>query len=215
MKAVIIGGGSLDADFSLSYVKQEKPDMLIAVDRGLSFCHEAGLRPDVILGDFDSVDPAILEGYRQEGIVPIDTYDSHKDYTDMELGMRKALELGCSQAILLGAPGTRLDHTLTNIQCLPILEDAGVAAWIVDKHNRIRLLSGKTVIRRSRQFGKYVSFLPFGGDVEGVTLKGFAYPLENFYLPYVNSRSVSNEIEEEEAEVSFTRGRLLMIESRD
>ena len=128
MKAVIIGGGSLDADFSLSYVKQEKPDMLIAVDRGLSFCHEAGLRPDVILGDFDSVDPAILEGYRQEGIVPIDTYDSHKDYTDMELGMRKALELGCSQAILLGATGTRLDHTLTNIQCLPILEDAGV--WI-------------------------------------------------------------------------------------
>ena len=74
---------------------------------------------------------------------------------------------------------------------------------------------GKTVIRKEEQFGRYVSFLPFGGDVEGVTLEGFAYPLVDFYLPYVNSRSVSNEIAEEEAQVSFTKGRLLMIESRD
>lgn len=215
MKAVIIGGGSLDADFSLSYLKQEKPDIVIAVDRGLYFCHLTGLQPNVILGDFDSVPLEVLECYRQEGRIPIDTYDSHKDYTDMELGMRKAMELGCSQVILLGATGTRLDHTLTNIQCLPILEEAGIAARIVDKHNRIRLLMGKTILYRSQQFGKYVSFLPFGGDVEGVTLKGFVYPLENFYLPYVNSRSVSNEIAQEEAEVSFTKGRLLMIESRD
>ena len=133
----------------------------------------------------------------------------------MELGMRKAMELRCSQVILLGATGTRLDHTLTNIQCLPILEEAGITATIVDKHNRIRLLMGKTILHRSQQFGKYVSFLPFGGDVEGVTLKGFEYPLEDFYLPYVNSRSVSNEIAQEKAEVSFTKGRLLMIESRD
>lgn len=215
MKAVIIGGGSLDPDFSLSYIKEERPDVVIAVDGGLAFCQLTGLRPDVILGDFDSVPPEILTAYRQEKSAPIEAYDSHKDYTDMELGMRKAMELGCSQAILLGATGTRLDHTLTNIQCLPILEDAGIEARIVDKNNRIRLLSGKTILHRNRQFGKYVSFLPFGGDVEGVTLKGFVYPLENFYLPYVNSRSVSNEIAQEEAEVSFSRGRLLMIESRD
>lgn len=215
MKAVIIGGGSLDTDFSLSYIEKEKPDIVIAVDRGLHFCYLTGLQPDVILGDFDSVPLEVLDCYRQEGRIPIDTYDSHKDYTDMELGMRKAMELRCSQVILLGATGTRLDHTLTNIQCLPILEEAGITAAIVDKHNRIRLLMGKTILHRSQQFGKYVSFLPFGGDVEGVTLKGFEYPLEDFYLPYVNSRSVSNEIAQEKAEVSFTKGRLLMIESRD
>ncbi len=215
MKTVILGGGSLDTDFSLSYIKREKPDCLIAVDGGLAFCYRTGICPDTIVGDFDSVDPEILKYYRGQGKIPIDAYDSHKDYTDMEIGMRKAMDLGSSQVILLGATGTRLDHTMTNIQCLPILEEAGIRAQIVDQHNRIRLLMGKTVIRKEEQFGRYVSFLPFGGDVEGVTLEGFAYPLVDFYLPYVNSRSVSNEIAEEEAQVSFTKGRLLMIESRD
>lgn len=215
MKAVIIGGGSLDLDFSLSYIRKEKPQLVIAVDRGLLFCQETGLYPDVIVGDFDSVPPEILKRYRREGRALIEEYDPRKDFTDMELGMRKAMERGGSQVILLGATGTRLDHTLANIRCLSILEEAGIAAWIVDKHNRLRLLLGRTVLRREEQFGRYVSFLPFGGDVEGVTLQGFAYPLENFYLPYVNSRSVSNEMAEETAEVDFCRGRLLMIESRD
>ena len=105
------------------------------------------------------VDPEILPG---TGKIPIDAYDSHKDYTDMEIGMRKAMDLGSSQVILLGATGTRLDHTMTNIQCLPILEEAGIRAQIVDQHNRIRLLMGKTVIRKEEQFGRYVSFFLLG-----------------------------------------------------
>ena len=143
MKTVIVGGGSLDMDFSLSYIKREQPDYLIAVDGGLTFCYRAGLWPDAIVGDFDSVDPEILKYYRDQEKIPIDAYDSHKDYTDMEIGMRKAMDLGSSQVILLGATGTRLDHTMTNIQCLPILEEAGIRAQIVDPHNRIRLLMGK------------------------------------------------------------------------
>ena len=72
------------------------------------------------------------------------------------------------------------------------------------------------VLKKEEQFGKYVSFFTVGGDVSGLTLKGFKYPLDGYDLTVADSGlTVSNEIAAETAEVTYDRGSLLMIMSRD
>ena len=72
------------------------------------------------------------------------------------------------------------------------------------------------VLKKEEQFGKYVSFFTVGGDVSGLTLKGFKYPLDGYDLTVADSGlTVSNEIAAETGEVTYDRGSLLMIMSRD
>ena len=72
------------------------------------------------------------------------------------------------------------------------------------------------MLKKEEQFGKYVSFFSVGGDVAGLSLKGFKYPLNRYHLTVADSGlTVSNEITEETAEITYDSGQLLMIMSRD
>ena len=87
---------------------------------------------------------------------------------------------------------------------------------IADQWNYITLVESGAVLKRDSQFGKYVSFFTVGGDVDGLTLKGFKYPLNKYRLTVADSGlTVSNEIAEETAEITYDSGQLLMIMSRD
>lgn len=86
---------------------------------------------------------------------------------------------------------------------------------MVNENNRITL-HDKPFWREKRElFGTYLSFLPFFGEVTGVTLSGVKYPLTEKTLTAGNSLSISNEAVAENIEVSFSDGYLLMIEARD
>ena len=93
--------------------------------------------------------------------------------------------------------------------------DRGVSCQIVDAHNRIRMVDGQIMLQKSDQFGKFVSLIPFTPEVTGITLKGFAYEVENFTLVSGIARGVSNELEAETASITCENGILLVIESRD
>ena len=87
---------------------------------------------------------------------------------------------------------------------------------LADRYNYMKLISGGTILKKAEQFGKYVSFFPLGGDVTGLTLEGFKYPLDKYHLTTADSGlTVSNEISEEYAKVTYESGTLLMIMSRD
>lgn len=217
MKVFIISGGSLSAPFIHEQLEKEKPDAVIAADRGLTFCHEQQIRPDWIVGDFDSAGQDILELYRREGTVPIDIWQPEKDFTDTDIALRKAVSLGADEVILFGATGTRLDHTLSNIYNLCGCALAGIRACIVDPNNRIRMLTGGEYrIRKDEQFGSRISFFPFRGDVTGLTLRGFKYPVTDMFVEQGDGgRFVSNEITDEEAVILWKSGILLLMETRD
>ena len=118
--------------------------------------------------------------------------------------------------VLFGCLGTRLDHTFANMGLLVWGKKNGICISIYDRHNYITLIESGTVLRKAEQFGKYVSFFSLGGDVPGLTLKGFKYPLNRHYLTVSDcGLTVSNEILEEEAGGTFDRGNLVMIMSRD
>lgn len=247
MRALLISGGFVDDEFTLNYIKQEIYDVVFAVDRGLGFFARTGLRPDYIVGDFDSVEESVLEEYGAEGKVPgklcLDSKESapeevcrepqvvrlnpEKDDTDTGHAIQMALDMGCDSIHILGATGTRLDHVLGNLQLLGLALQRQVECFMVDPWNRIRLIDRKTVepggliLRRSEQFGKYVSLIPYTPKVTGLTLTGFKYLLErhtmgSFYLADAAPISgVSNEITEDEARITLEDGILVLVESRD
>jgi len=216
MKTLIITGGSIENDFALSFLKKIKVDYIIGVDKGLQFCYEHQIMPDYIVGDFDSLPAEILIWFKVNKNIPIREYNPVKDATDTMIALEKALEKNSSEIWILGATGTRLDHVLCNIQILKNAWQEGVMAYLVDRHNLICLpIGSRFVLRKEKQHGKYVSFFPLGEEVEGLTLNGFKYPLDKYCLRNFEGLGVSNEIVDEVAEVSWTKGVLVMIQSQD
>ena len=213
--AIIVSGGTIDQDFALKQVEQLKAEIIIGVDRGLEFLYQNQIMPTHIVGDFDSVEPEIVEYYRNETKVPIRQFDPVKDASDTEIAIRLAIELGVNRLWLLGATGTRLDHVLANIQTLKVAHDAGVKAYILDAHNRISLIAKECTLRKEEQYGEYFSVFPLGGEVPCFTIKGAKYPLENHTLMPYDSLCVSNQIKEKEVEITFPEGIVVLMETRE
>lgn len=214
-QAVIVTGGTVDFKFALAYMKEQKPDIVAAVDSGLEFFLKAAEKPDVIVGDFDSVTQETLAFFKgQQGIDWV-TLVPEKDDTDTEAAIREVIGRGCKRIHILGATGSRLDHVLANIGLLGLGFSCGVEILMVDSCNRIRMVKKGISIPKKEQFGEYVSLLPFTPKVSGLTLKGMKYPLFQYEYSCFSSLGISNEIVEDVAEISFTEGILLVIESRD
>lgn len=213
-RILIISGGKIDEDFAKEWIKAYQPDYTIAADSGMEFLRHAGLVPDMIIGDFDSVSAGTLAHFKvQEGIA-VKQLNPMKDDTDTEAAIRQAIALGAEEITLLGATGSRIDHVLGNVALLGIGLKEQVVMRLVDSQNRIRMADKPFTLRKAEQFGRYVSLIPYAGDVEGVTLKGFLYPLEDYHMSSFSSLGISNEIVDEEAEVQLREGILLVIESR-
>ena len=201
MRCLIITGGTIQSEFAIKYIKERAWDYVVCADARMRFCHSAGILPDLILGDFDSVDEESYEYFQKVCPERMERFPTHKDETDTELALLRAIDAGADAITMIGATGTRLDHVMGNIQMLKLALDRKVSCQIVDAHNRIRLVSGELHLKMTEQWGKYVSLIPFTTDVEGVDLIGFKYPLEKFSFTVLGtgSRGVSNEIAEEEA----------------
>ena len=217
MKTVIISGGRIERDFALSFLKNEIFDQIIAVDNGLKFLHENQIRPTWIVGDFDTAAPELVEYYQRQTDIPIRRFNPVKDSTDSQIAIELALELGSSEITILGGTGTRLDHVLGNIQSLMLARKKGVSCIILDAYNRIRLMDGVVHLKKSEQYGKYVSLLPLTTEVTGVELRGFKYELTDYTFTSTGSAGlgVSNEITAEIAEIRIKTGIFVLSESRD
>lgn len=215
MRCLIITGGTIQSEFAIKYIKEKMWDYIVCADAGMKFCHEAGITPNLILGDFDSVDEESYEYFKTVCPERMERFPTHKDETDTELALLRAIEAGADAITMIGATGTRLDHVMGNIQMLKLALDREVSCQIVDAHNRIRMVQGEAVLEKADQFGTYVSLLPFTPEVRGITLKGFAYEVEDFTLVSGIARGVSNELETETATITCKDGILLVIESKD
>ncbi|NMB96367.1 MAG: thiamine diphosphokinase [Clostridiaceae bacterium] len=213
---VICGGNIEDYDFYKSYI--EEADFIIAVDGGASHVKAMGLKPHLILGDFDSIGEEIYRHFSDMG-VDIKKYPAEKDETDAELAVEYAMSIvGCRKIIIAGGIGTRFDHTLANIFLLKKMLGKGVEGWVVNEYNQITLINESIKIRKKQ--GVKVSLLPLSDVVYGITTAGLYYPLCNAKMEIGPTRGISNEFECAKdtgsfAEVSITAGLLLVILARD
>lgn len=208
---VIIVSGGLWTDDYLGYIRPG--DLLIGADRGAILLIDRGLRPDIAVGDFDSVSVEDKERIRSFS-GRIDTCDPvDKNYTDTELAFELALNERPSEIVMLGVTGGRMDHTLANVQLLIRALRHQVVCTIRDHNNYIQL-TGSQLVVEDRGF-TYVSLIPATMEVSGVTLEGFEYPLQNATLRQGQSLSVSNKLAGATGIVSIESGLLLVIQSRD
>ena len=204
MRAVIISGGQV-TDYGL-IKKQVKPgDTIICADSGYNHAVKMGVKADIVVGDFDSI-----------GSIPQDvttiSYPSKKDLTDTEIAIEYARDKGFKDFLLLGATGTRMDHSLTNILLLKGFLEHGESAVIVDEHNKIMLTD--SMLRLHEAPGAIVSLVPLT-DCRGVCTENLEYPLCEATL-YVGKRiGVSNVLLEDNAVVSLREGLLLVIVAWD
>ncbi len=217
-RSIIISGGELDEELTLSVLKEQQDRCVIAVDRGVEFLYYHQIMPDYIVGDFDSTKEEIRDYYKNETNVPVREYNPVKDASDTEIAIRLAMTIGSKELVILGATGGRIDHLWANVQSLMIPFKAGIDAKILDRQNLITIIGGgETHIRRNEAFGRYFSVFPLGEDVYGFNISGAKYPLRNHMLTPYNSLCVSNQIAEDsdEALISFPSGRVILMETCD
>lgn len=212
---MIVSGGSLSKEFVTKVVGQGKYDRILAADSGMNALYAAAVTPDIIIGDFDSADEKILAFFQQNKAIDFCTLNPEKDDTDTEFAIRESIRRGADSITIIGGTGTRLDHVLGNISLLGIGLEEQVSMELLDEHNRIRMIQDALTLEKETQYGKYVSLIPYGGDVQGVMLRGFKYPLSDYTMGGFNSLGISNEIVDNRAEIRFRSGILLVIESKD
>lgn len=215
MNCLIVTGGNVDLDLLNNYYNTNKNLLIIAVDKGLEALYKLNIIPNHIVGDLDSVNQEILKHYNNISCIKIHKYMPEKDYTDTDIALKFAIDLHVSSITILGATGTRIDHILANIHILAYTLDNQIPCYILDANNKIYLTDNSITLNKNEIYGKYISLIPLTTSVEGLTLKGFKYPLDNFCLTVGKSLGISNEIIENIATISLKLGILIVIESRD
>jgi thiamine pyrophosphokinase len=180
---------------------------IIAADGGLAHLRRFGLSPDIVIGDFDS-----LDGGKPDESCPVLTYPKQKDDTDMMLGVKYALSHGFTRITLFGALGGRFDHSFANIQTLEYILENGGMGKIVSGGNIITLQKEGTESYEHRE-GMYFSVFSIS-DEATVSLSGVKYPLSGYSLKRSFPIGVSNEIISDSALVTVEKGVILVIYSK-
>lgn len=211
MKAVIFGGAEIsDYGFCEEYTKDS---IVVCCDSGMRHAFKLGIIPNVIVGDFDSADSSMINYFKRIN-VPFEAYPTHKDETDIEIGLDAAMKIGATDITIIGGIGSRMDHTMANCHLLLYLHKNGIDARMVDENNEIQVIDKKAKI-----FGKagdLVSLIPLSMEVSGITTKGLEYPLCSAVLT-IDDRliAVSNVMLGTIAEVTIEEGYLYVMRCRD
>lgn len=210
MKTIIICNGDItDYEYCKNIISSA--DYIICADGGTKHAYKMGIKPDLIIGDFDSSNKVYIEYYKTLGI-KCEKYPIEKDKSDSHICILKALEFS-DEIVLMGATGSRLDHTLANISLLKLGVDKGVKIYIADKQNKIYLINKNITIRGKP--GEYFSVIPLTQRVEGISISGAKYDLNDAVMEIGNPYGTSNEFREENVEIKIKNGYLLVIISKD
>lgn len=207
---IIIGAGDLTVG-SLPY--NPDTDYVIAADGGLMYCGVLELEPDLILGDFDSLDgeyTEAVEAIKAQLPEKVVTLPVEKDDTDMLAAVKYGLDLGYRRFRLYGANGGRLEHTIANIQVLKYLKEQDAVGYIMDGTGMILLAQNEKISFRDTMDG-YVNIFSLNEKAHGVTIRGLKYELNDETLTNSMPLGISNEFIGVQSEVSVKDGTLLII----
>jgi thiamine pyrophosphokinase len=215
MKINLVAGGplSLVPDFQLF---DDSHVVWVGIDRGVFYLLNAGIKPAMAFGDFDSVTVEELAEIEKE-VSDLKKFKPEKDETDMELALNWAIEQQPESISIFGATGGRLDHLMANIQLLlkPLQQGINIPTEIIDTNNILYVKNPGTYTASKLEDFKYISFLPATPTVSGMTLENFKYPLKDCHIPMGSTLCISNELIRDHGTFSFSEGILLVVRSKD
>ncbi len=201
MKTCYIFGAAQGNPQNLKILKN---DLLIAADGGYETVKKLKLKPDILLGDFDSL------GFIPEFEGEIIKHPTIKDDTDTMLAIKTGLNRGFKRFVLYGCTGKRLDHTLANIQALSYIANHSAQGFIFGDGYCITAIKNGKLTFKPRDRGN-VSVFSLGDGAEGVNIKGLFYELDNASINYDFPLGISNEFIGKSSEISVQKGILTII----
>lgn len=205
--ALIIGAGE-DVPLRVPMVFNGEQGLVICADGGAAQAKHWGLIPHAIVGDQDSLDAETKEFWSSQG-VPFYLFPVAKDQTDLEIAIEFALEEGATSFVLVGAWGSRIDHSLGNLELMYRLALKDLPHILFTKNHA--LVAACNSFKADVRKGSIVSLLPLSPKVERLSTKGLLYPLDAVNIEKGSSLTISNIAVEEHISLDFGPGVLLVI----
>ncbi len=196
-------------DLYTDSVKIPEDCLVIAADGGIYHTNKLNIKPDIILGDFDSSE-------FKDTDTPRIIYPTEKDYTDSFIAVQHGFDLGIRNFRIYGAlGGKRLEHTLANIQMLRYFCEKGCDITLSGDGQIVKAFSSQYTPKLTfdKSYKGYISIFAASESVEGLTVKGLKYELENSTLTNSFPLGISNEFTGKTAEITFKTGTLILVYS--
>ena len=200
-RAVIVGSAKINNYEKIKeYIKED--DFFVYCDGGLKHMEKLGVKPNLIVGDFDSHENPHMDS--ETIVLPCE-----KDDTDTCHALKVCIERGFKDFLFIGCIGERMDHTMGNVSLLIMLKEKGLSGIMLDDYSEISIVKDEECIDDSFS---YFSLITLSDISEGITIKNAKYPLENASLKSGFQLGISNEvIKGSAATVSCKSGNLLLI----
>ena len=196
----VIGAGEVDElDFS-----PDRTDMVICADGGYKYAIEYGIKPDLVIGDFDSL------GMIPDD-VPVKVFPKEKDDTDSFLAVSEGIRAGYKKFALYGLLGGRLDHTFSNYELLAYLTENGCKAYAKGSGFMVFMLKDSSIRLHEKESG-IISVFSFSEECSGITIRGLKYEIEDFTMTNKLTRGLSNEFCGKEGFIEVKDGMLIIFE---
>ncbi len=202
-RCLIICGGDCSTDLILKHYRES--DCVICADSGYVYAHKAQIKPNIVVGDFDSLQGVEIP---QNSIkLPVE-----KDITDSEAAIIEGVKTGCDEFLILGGTGGRFEHTFANISLMAKYTSQGFKLEMIDDKHCFYCLHNSSITLDYKE-NQQISVFAFGEKAYGVTERGFHYPLENYTLDPFEPLGISNDIVAENGEISVENGTIIIIET--
>jgi len=205
-RAWVVAGGEFHPR-TLDAAAIDSRDIVVGVDKGIGYCMSVGIVPDLLMGDFDSIDPMLLEDSRLDGVEK-QSFPARKNSSDLDLALQWLRSANVSHVTLLAISGGRSDHHLLN-WLLPLQEDWPFTLQLIDATVHAYLITPQYPLKTVATSGQVVSLVPMPQAL-GVCTEGLEYSLHDAELAAGSTLGLSNVASQVSIGVSVSSGRLLL-----
>lgn len=203
-KCIILANGQSPKKSVFTLFEKLGYDLFICADGGADSALKLNLVPDYIIGDLDSISNKALKHYSKSA--KILKYTRQND-TDVEKCLKYAIKKKCTEAVLLGATGDRLDHSFCNLGIVLKFFDK-ISVKIVHQKSILNAYSGKVILKTFP--GEVISLYGINEKTK-ITSQGLKYPLQNVPLPFGQKESTSNVALSEKVKLNITGGKIFIV----
>ncbi|NLW52438.1 MAG: thiamine diphosphokinase [Tissierellia bacterium] len=208
--AIILGGGNI-VDISVMSKYLKKDTDIICVDRGYDYAVKHKLKVRIAIGDFDSVNNEYISEL-ENATFDVLRFNEDKDMTDMQLALDYCITNEYDHIYIFGGLGTRMDHSVANMNLLNLYYDKNPKVYLIDDTNMIYV--AKIDIELENHEGYNLSLIISEGSPQ-ITLTGVKWPLHNHQMIQGESLTISNKIIDQKAYLQINNGGCYILYSKD
>lgn len=205
--ALIICNGEMPRKKIITHLLKQNP-FIICADGGANAAKKLGLVPDVIIGDFDSMNDSVREFYLQNGKTKFIHLRRQSD-TDFEKALKLLVRKHFTRVIVIGATGKFTDHTFGNFSILMRYTNL-LNTKFIDAHFMIEKIEKR--ISFTTRIGSRISLIPFP-VASGIRTKGLKYQLNDEELKFGDREGTCNVALKKNIFIEVKRGTLFLFRS--